>query len=51
MFYTMIIIGVLETVEEITLIFMYKNWASDIRGIYWALRDKRRLRKEEYLDQ
>ena len=44
-FYTMIIIGVLETVEEITLIFMYDCWASDVKGIYWALRDKRRLKR------
>jgi len=41
----MIAIGVLETAEEITLIFMYDNWASDVKGIYWALRDKRRLKK------
>ena len=45
LFYIMIIIGLLETFEEITLIFMYKNWASDVKGIYWALRDKRRLKK------
>jgi len=45
LFYVMIIIGVLETVEEIALIFMYKNWASDVKGVYWALRDKRRLKK------
>lgn len=47
LFYTMIIIGVLETVEEITLIFMYKKWASDVKGIYWALRDKRRVIKSK----
>ena len=41
----MIAIGLLETFEEITLIFMYDNWASDVKGIYWALRDKRRLKK------
>lgn len=46
LFYIMIIIGVLETIEEITLIFMYDNWASDVKGIYWALRDKRRLKNE-----
>lgn len=46
LFYIMIGIGLLETFEEITLIFMYKNWASDVKGIYWALRDKRRLKKE-----
>lgn len=45
LFYTMIIIGILETVEEITLIFMYDNWASDVKGVYWAYKDKRRLKK------
>ncbi len=43
LFYIMIGIGLLETFEEITLIFMYDNWASDIKGIYWALKDKKRL--------
>lgn len=47
LFYFMIAVGILETIEEITLIFMYKFWASDIKGIYWALRDKRRLKKNE----
>jgi len=47
LFYIMIIIGVLETVEEITLVFMYKNWASDVKGIYWALQDKRRIKKQK----
>lgn len=46
LFYIMIAIGLLETFEEITLIFMYDNWASDVKGIYWALRDKRRLKKK-----
>ncbi len=45
LFYTMLIFGVLETIEEIILIFMYDNWASDIKGVYWALRDKRRQKK------
>lgn len=45
LFYIMIAVGLLETFEEITLIFMYDNWASDVKGIYWALRDKRRLKK------
>lgn len=42
LFYFMIIIGLLETIEEIILIFMYDNWVSDIKGIYWALKDKRK---------
>lgn len=44
LFYSMIALGVLETIEEITLIFMYDNWASDVKGIFWALKDKRRLK-------
>ncbi|MBT8306861.1 MAG: CDP-alcohol phosphatidyltransferase family protein [Maribacter sp.] len=42
LFYMMIIIGVLETIEEITLIYMYDNWVKDVKGIYWALKDDRR---------
>lgn len=42
LFYTMIIIGLLETIEEITLIFMYDNWVAGVKGIYWALKDRRR---------
>ncbi|WP_422080950.1 CDP-alcohol phosphatidyltransferase family protein [Ulvibacterium sp.] len=43
LFYVMIVIGVLETIEEITLIFMYDVWVEDVKGIYWALKDKRRV--------
>jgi CDP-diacylglycerol--glycerol-3-phosphate 3-phosphatidyltransferase len=42
LFYLMIVIGILETLEEITLIFMYDRWVEDVRGIYWALKDERR---------
>ncbi len=42
LFYFMIILGLLETIEEISLIFMYDKWVSDVKGIYWALKDKRR---------
>ncbi len=45
LFYIMISIGILETLEEIILIFMYDNWTPDVKGIYWALRDKRKLKK------
>lgn len=43
LFYVMIIIGLLETVEEVILIFMYQNWVDGVKGIYWALADNRRL--------
>lgn len=49
LFYTMIILGVIETIEEITLIFMYDNWVEGVKGIYWAKRDPRRL--EKYSDR
>ena len=49
LFYTMIILGVIETIEEITLIFMYDNWVEGVKGIYWAKRDPRRL--DKYSDQ
>ena len=42
LFYLMIVIGILETLEEITLIFMYGRWVEDVKGIYWALKDERR---------
>ena len=42
LFYVMIILGILETIEEVALIFMYDNWVSGVKGIYWALKDKRR---------
>jgi CDP-diacylglycerol--glycerol-3-phosphate 3-phosphatidyltransferase len=45
LFYTMIIISILETIEEIWLIFMYDNWVSDVKSIYWVFKDKRRLKK------
>ncbi len=43
LFYAMIVIGILETIEEITLIYMYDKWVSGVKGIFWALRDKRRM--------
>jgi len=42
LFYTMILIGVLETIEEISLIYMYDIWVKDVKGIYWAFKDERR---------
>ena len=44
-FYGVIVIGVLETIEEITLIFMHDTWTKDVKGVYWALKKKRKGRK------
>lgn len=50
LFYAMIVVGVLETIEEITLIFMFDVWVADVKGIYWALKDKRRAMKPSQAD-
>lgn len=47
LFYFMIILGLIETAEEITLIFLYDNWVSGVKGLYWGLKDKRRLKKSD----
>lgn len=47
LFYVMIAVGVLETIEEIALIVIYDHWVSDVKGIYMALKDKRRLKKSQ----
>lgn len=47
LFYVMIVLGLLETLEEIVLIYIYDNWVAGVKGIYWALRDKRRFRKHK----
>jgi len=51
LFYFMIILGLLETAEEIALIFMYDDWVAGVKGLYWAQRDKRRLKKQEKLNK
>ncbi len=46
LFGLMIVLGIVETIEEIILIAMYPNWVAGVKGVYWALRDRRRLREE-----
>lgn len=46
LFYIMIGVGILETIEEITLIFLYDEWVSDVKSIFFVYRDKRRLKKK-----
>lgn len=42
LFYAVIILGIIETVEEIILIFLFKYWVNDVKGLYWAMNDQRR---------
>lgn len=43
LFYAVIFMGILETIEEIILITMYDKWVANVKGIYWAISDPRRL--------
>ncbi|MBT8262178.1 MAG: CDP-alcohol phosphatidyltransferase family protein [Bacteroidia bacterium] len=47
LFYTVLTVGVLETIEEITLISMHDNWTKDVKGIYWALKKRRKDKKKD----
>jgi len=47
LFYLMIVLGIIETLEEITLIFLYKKWVAGIKGLYWAMKDRRRQLNSE----
>jgi len=43
LFYAMIFIGIIETIEEILLIFLYPEWVAGVKGYIWARNDKRRI--------
>ena len=46
LFYLMIFLGIVETIEEIILIVMYPRWVAGVKGVYWALKDRRRIQEE-----
>ena len=46
LFYLMIALGIVETLEEIILIRLYPKWVAGVKGLYWAYRDHRRIREE-----
>ena len=45
LFYAMIAIGLLETFEEIALIFMHSYWVSDVKGIFWVVKERKRSKR------
>lgn len=47
LFYVMIVIGIIETIEEILLIFLYPKWVAGVKGYYWAKKDQRRTEKNQ----
>ena len=48
LFYLMIVIGIIETLEEILLIFLYPHWVAGVKGYIWAIRDERRKKATDH---
>lgn len=42
LFALMIVLGIVETLEEIWLIRVYDHWTEGVKGIFWAWKDPRR---------
>ena len=42
LFWVVIVLGAIETIEEISMIFLIEEWKSDVRGIYWMRQDLRK---------
>jgi CDP-diacylglycerol--glycerol-3-phosphate 3-phosphatidyltransferase len=40
LFYTAIILSIIEAIEEIILIFLFSKWVANVKGIFWALKIK-----------
>lgn len=40
LFYTAVVITMLELAEEIVLVAWFKEWTTDVKGIYWALKKR-----------
>jgi CDP-diacylglycerol--glycerol-3-phosphate 3-phosphatidyltransferase len=40
LFYFTIAITALDLVEEIILVLVIRQWATDVKGLYWVLRKK-----------
>lgn len=41
LFYLAAIITMLDLVEEIILVFILREWKTDVKGIYWVMQNKR----------
>ncbi|HET9277616.1 MAG TPA: CDP-alcohol phosphatidyltransferase family protein [Flavitalea sp.] len=44
LFYTAAIITILELIEEIILVKLLPNWETNVKGIYWVLKKKKRTK-------
>lgn len=40
LFWIAIVISILETIEEIIIIFILPTWQTNVKGLYWVLKEK-----------
>jgi len=40
LFYTTALITTLELIEEIMIVFVLREWKTNVRGVYWVLKEK-----------
>lgn len=40
-FYLAVAISIIETLEEIIIIYLLKDWRANVKGLYWVLKDLR----------
>lgn len=45
LFYTTAIITTLELIEEIIMVFVLREWKTNVHGLYWLLRENREVNK------
>lgn len=44
LFYAAVVVTVLEITEEIVLVFMLKEWKTDVKGLYWVMKQRNTAR-------
>jgi CDP-diacylglycerol--glycerol-3-phosphate 3-phosphatidyltransferase len=42
LFKIVVVLSVIEAIEEIILIFVLKKWETDVKGLYWVLKRKKK---------
>jgi phosphatidylglycerophosphate synthase len=47
LFYAAVCITAIDLVEEIILIFLLREWQTDVKGIYWVLKKRRRSEEKQ----
>jgi len=46
LFYVTVVILILDAIEESVLVFLIPEWKTDVKGIYWYLRNKNKINSQ-----